>query len=96
MSYDELKQAVIDKLIDAGFEQDGDKFTHIQVRKSQIVVNGVAGVQEHKIRIVFTVIGEGAIDAAPTVGLNLHVNDEDAGDFWIGNTIDLKQFFGIK
>ena len=96
MSYDELKQAVIDKLTGTGFTQDGDKLEMVQVKRSQIVINGEAHMQEQEAHIVFTILGEGAIDDKPTIGLNLHIEEADAGDFWIGDVDDLKYFFRIK
>lgn len=96
MSYDELKKQVADKLIEAGFTQKNDSFVYIETRQSQVIVNGRASIQEHKLEIRLTILGEGAIDNDVILGLNLSVNGEDGGDFWIRDLKDLTTFFRIR
>lgn len=96
MSYDELKKQVADKLIEVGFTQRDDSFVHIETRQSQVIINGQASIQEHKLEIRLTILGEGAIDNDVTLGLNLSTNGEDSGDFWIRDLKDLATFFRIR
>ena len=96
MSYDELKQQVVDKLIGAGFNLEGDTYVRVETKRTQVVINGHESVQEQKVYFRFSIIGEGAIDDKVTVGLNLKVNNADEGDFWIGQPSDLQTFFGIR
>ena len=96
MSYDELKKLVVNKLLEVGFKKRDDSFIYIETRQSQVVVNGQASIQEHKLEIKITIIGEGAIDSDVTIGLNLNICREDKGDFWIRDLNDLKTFFRIR
>lgn len=96
MSYDELKKLVVDKLLEVGFKKKDDSFIYIETRQSQVVVNGRANIQEHKLEIKITIIGEGAIDSDVTIGLNLNISGEDKGDFWIRDLNDLMTFFRIR
>lgn len=96
MSYDELKKLVVDKLIEVGFTQKDDSFIHVETRQSQVIVNGQASIQEHKLEIKLSIIGEGAIDNDVTLGLNLNISGEDKGDFWIRDLKDLTTFFRIR
>ena len=96
MSYDELKKQVVDKLIEVGFTQKDDSFIHIETRQSQVIVNGRVSIQEHKLEIKLSIIGEGAIDNEVTIGLNLNIEGEDKGDFWIRDLLDLTTFFRIR
>ena len=96
MSYDELKKQVADKLIEVGFTQRDDSFVHTETRQSQVIINGQASIQEHKLEIRLTILGEGAIDNDVTLGLNLSTNGEDGGDFWIRDLKDLATFFRIR
>lgn len=96
MSYDELKKQVVDKLLEVGFTQKDDSFVHIETHQSQVIVNGQASIQEHKLKIKLSIIGEGAIDNDVTIGLNLSVSGEDKGDFWIRDLTDLATFFRIR
>ena len=96
MSYDELKKLVVDKLIEVGFVQKDDSFIHVETRQSQVIVNGQASIQEHKLEIKLSIIGEGSIDNDVTLGLNLNISGEDKGDFWIRDLKDLTTFFRIR
>lgn len=103
MSYEELKKQVTDKLLSIGFQEEqielfkefNDSYVKSNTRERQMIVNGQSYVQEETMIVRMTVIGEGAIDDQPLVGINLSINNQDAGDFWISRLTDLKFFFNI-
>lgn len=82
MSYEEIKNSIEQDLIRQGFERKGDDLVKVNVRRHQMVVNGVSSVQEEKQEIKFSCIGEGSIDDQPTAGFSLFINDHNVTDFW--------------
>lgn len=96
MDYKEIKKQISKYLVDHGFTQNEDTFTVI---KKQLVGTASINGQEHReyksMKLSITSLGEGAVDENPISGWNLSVNDQDAGDIWVGNLDEFLEFIKI-
>lgn len=86
-------------LLQNGFVQDENKFIkQVQQKAGEMIVNGHRQIQVRKVEIAIEFIGDGyeqteGYDKIPLTQWNLHVNDEDHGDFLIHDVDEFKQIF---
>ena len=103
MSYEELKKQVTDRLLGIGFQEEqitlfkelNNSYVKSDTRDRHMIINGQPYVKEETIITRLTILGEGAINDQPLIGINLSINNQEVGDFWISHLTDLKFFFNI-